>query len=175
LRAAGQPGDLDNVALSTLTLVADTRKLYRIRFVDLPQGYYLAYFAALKNALIYDTAMTSHLDVVESPEQPAVMADFLLRYEHADSVLVTAIHGHDLLLSLRHTPGFRLAAGAVMTRLVRHLGEGGGHPTKAGGSIPLADDSPKTLENLRYTLTRRYLSALSIRGIKPQRLIPASA
>ena len=27
--AAGQPGDLDNLALSTLTLIADTNKLFR--------------------------------------------------------------------------------------------------------------------------------------------------
>ena len=37
--AAGQPGELDNIALSSLTLIADPRKLYQMRYVDLPQSY----------------------------------------------------------------------------------------------------------------------------------------
>src|SRR5690606_39638589 len=35
--AAGTPGELDNIALSSLTLIADPRKLYKMRYVDLPQ------------------------------------------------------------------------------------------------------------------------------------------
>ena len=48
--AAGTPGELDNIALSSLTLKADTNKLYRMRYVDLPQSYYLAYAAGLNSA-----------------------------------------------------------------------------------------------------------------------------
>jgi nanoRNase/pAp phosphatase (c-di-AMP/oligoRNAs hydrolase) len=170
--AAGQPGDLDNVALSTLTLVADMRKLYRIRFVDLPQSYYIAYFSAMKNAVMYDHAMLSHLEMIDSPEQPAVMADFLLRFEEAQWVLVTAISGRGLVLSLRTTSESTLPAGSIITRIVRHIGQGGGHPTKAGGYIPLPDTKPETLEKYRCTIKRRFISALNIRGARPQRLIP---
>ena len=79
--AAGQPGELDNIALSSLTLLADTRKLYQMRYVDLPQSYYLCYFSALSNAVYYDSAIMSHLDTIDSPEKPAMIADFLLRFE----------------------------------------------------------------------------------------------
>ena len=171
--AAGHPADLDNVALSTLTLVADTRKLYRIRFVDLPQSYYLAYFMALKNAVIYDGAMVSHLDTIDSPEQPAVMADFLLRFEGANWVLVTAISGTGLVLSMRTTNGTSESAGSVISRIVRGLGQGGGHHNKAGGYIALADTQPLTIESMRRRIKRRYLAALKIAGAKPHRLIPA--
>ena len=41
--AAGQPCDLDNLALSTLTVRADTRRLYRMRHVELPQHYFVSY------------------------------------------------------------------------------------------------------------------------------------
>lgn len=170
--AAGQPGELDNVALSTLTLVADTRKLYRIRFVDLPQSYYIAYFSALKNAILYDHAMISHLESIDSPEQPAVMADFLLRYENAQWVLVTATSGNGLVLSLRTTCESKTSAGSVISRIVRHIGQGGGHPTKAGGYIPLPDNNPQTIDKFRATIKRRLLFALAIRGARPQRLIP---
>jgi nanoRNase/pAp phosphatase (c-di-AMP/oligoRNAs hydrolase) len=169
--AAGHPGDLDNVALSTLTLVADTRKLYRIRFVDLPQSYYQAYYSAMRNAVSYGHAMVSDLGSIDSPEQPAVMADFLLRYEEATWVLVTALSGKGLVLSIRTTHETPESAGSVISRLVRGVGQGGGHPNKAGGYIPLKDVSEDTLERMRNALKRRFLAALGIHGAKPQRLI----
>lgn len=173
--AAGHPADLDNVALSTLTLIADTRKLYRIRFVDLPQSYYLAYFMALKNAMIYSKALISHLHSIDSPEQPAVMADFLLRFEGAHWVLVTAVSGSGLVLSLRTTHETPESAAAVMSRIVRGIGQGGGHPGKAGGYVPLPDTEPASIESMRRRIKRRYLSALSMTGTKAQRLIPNDA
>src|SRR5205823_14476709 len=39
--AAGAPAELDNIALASLTLLADTHKLYQMRYVDLPQCYYV--------------------------------------------------------------------------------------------------------------------------------------
>ena len=52
--AAGTPGELDNIALSSLTLLADTRRLYQMRYVDLPQTYYVAYAQGLASALYYE-------------------------------------------------------------------------------------------------------------------------
>lgn len=168
---AGHPGDLDNIALSTLTLVADTRKLYKIRFVDLPQSYYVAFFNALSNAVTYDRVIVSHLPEIDSPEQPAVIADFLLRYEHANWVLVTAVSGQGLVLSLRtDTP--EPLAGAVMSRLICGVGKGGGHPTKAGGYAVLADTTPESMVRMRETLKRRLLKALGVRHAKAHPLIP---
>src|SRR6185436_11850277 len=98
--AAGQPGELDNIALSSLTLLADPRKLYQMRYVDLPQSYYLAYAEALANAVYQEIALMTHLTKVDSLEQPAVMADFLLRFDQVQWALVTAIHETKLILSL---------------------------------------------------------------------------
>ena len=87
--AAGAPGELDNLALSSLTLIADTRKLYQMRYVDLPQSYYTAYAAALNNAVYFDNAILSHIGTIDSLEKPAVMADFLLRFDAVQWSLVT--------------------------------------------------------------------------------------
>src|SRR5688572_16590129 len=103
--AAGQPGELDNVALSNLTLIADTRKLYRMRYLDLPQNFFISYAQALNNAVFYDTALMSNLDAIPSPERPAIAADFLLRFDQAKWALVTGVIGSNLLLSLRTYPG----------------------------------------------------------------------
>lgn len=169
--AAGHPGELDNTALSALTLTADMRKLYRIRFVDLSRSYYQAYYAAMQNAVIYDHAMVSHLHNIDSPEQPAVMADFLLRYENVTWVMVSALSGKALVLSLRTTQETPHSAGSVISHILAGIGNGGGHPTKAGGYIPLKDHKATTINQMRNTIKRRFLAALGIRGAKPQHLI----
>jgi nanoRNase/pAp phosphatase (c-di-AMP/oligoRNAs hydrolase) len=99
--AAGTPGELDNMALSSLTLIADTRKLYQMRYVDLPQSYYVAYAQALNNAVFAENALLSHLDTIDSLEQPAVMADFLLRFDKVQWALMTTVKDNKLILSLR--------------------------------------------------------------------------
>lgn len=173
--AAGQPDELDNMALSSLTLIADPRKLYRMRYVDLPQGYYVAYANAINNAIYYDHALVSHLDSIDSPEQPAILADFLLRFDQAEWALVTAANGKNLVMSLR-TYNPKISAAELMRRLVRRLGEGGGHRNKAGGVIAMENGSATETERLRTTLRRRFLRILGIpKNTRGQRLVPKSA
>ena len=171
--AAGQPGELDNIALSSLTLLADTRKLYKMRYVDLPQSVYVAYTQGMSNAVYHDSALITHLDLVDSPEQPAGVADFLLRFEPVQFVLITAVFEGKMVLSLRVGASVsKITAAELSKRLVRGIGQGGGHRTKAGGAIPLAHGTPKEIERIRGILRRRYLRALGIKMSRGQRLIP---
>jgi nanoRNase/pAp phosphatase (c-di-AMP/oligoRNAs hydrolase) len=169
--AAGTPGELDNVALSSLTLLADPRKLYQMRYVDLPQSYYITFSEGLSNAIFYDHAIISHLDHIDSLERPAVVADFLLRFDKVDWALVTAVHEGKLLMSMR-TSSTKMSAADMAKRLMRKIGEGGGHRTKAGGFIKLESASEAEIERWREQLRRRYLRALLIKGARPQRLVP---
>ena len=171
--AAGTPGELDNIALSNLTLVADTRKLYQMRYVDLPQNFYVAVYQGMANAMYYDNAIVSHLDAIDSLEKPAVIADILLRFDQVQWSLVTAVYENRLVVSLR-TSSPRHSAADLMRRLVRKIGEGGGHRTKAGGVIllPSATPTPAEVERIRTILRRRYLRALKIRSSRGERLVP---
>jgi nanoRNase/pAp phosphatase (c-di-AMP/oligoRNAs hydrolase) len=171
--AAGTPGDLDNVALSSLTLLANTRKLYQMRYVDLPQSYYTVFASALANAVYYDNALMSHIDQIEALEQPAVMADLLLRFDKVQYSLVTAVYDNRLLLSLRSS-GTRFSAADLARRLLRRIGEGGGHRSKAGGYIALDTGSPTEVERKRNVLRRRYLRALGIRQPRGIKLVAAT-
>jgi nanoRNase/pAp phosphatase (c-di-AMP/oligoRNAs hydrolase) len=171
--AAGQPGELDNIALSSLTLIADTRKLYKMRYVDLPQNYFVAFAGGMNNAVYYDSAILSHIDVIDSPEKPALVADALLRFDKASWSLVTAVFNDKLVMSLR-TSDTKLSAADMIKRLLHNLGDGGGHRTKAGGSIKLASTTPKEIERVRSIVKRRYLRALGIKAAKGQRLVPAT-
>jgi nanoRNase/pAp phosphatase (c-di-AMP/oligoRNAs hydrolase) len=168
--AAGQPGELDNIALSSLTLLANTRKLYQMRYADLPQSYYACYYSGLSNAVYYDQAIFSHLDTIDSPEKPAVIADFLLRFEPVQWALVTAVYENRLVLSLR-TSSAKLSAADMIRRLLRSDGEGGGHRTKAGGFIPLETGSPAEIDRKRTDLRKRYLRALNIKQPQGKRLV----
>jgi len=143
-----------------------------MRYVDLPQNMFISFAQGLNNAVYYDNAMVSHLDTLPSPERPAIIADFLLRFEQAKWALVTGVMDNQLLLSLRSYQG-KISAAELMKRLVRNLGEGGGHRTKAGGGIPLTG-APGEVEKLRSTIRRRYLRALGIKATRAQRLIPPS-
>ena len=165
--AAGAPGQLDNVAMSSLTLRADPHKLYAMRHASLPREFYVAMHKAIGSAMVTSSANAPHdsgvlftfLDQVESPEMPAVVADFMLRYDKADWVLASGVHEGRLVLSLRTTNG-RTSAGEMMRRLLRRLGEGGGHRTKAGGFVPLTNGSLAEIERVRRTLRTRLLKAL---------------
>jgi nanoRNase/pAp phosphatase (c-di-AMP/oligoRNAs hydrolase) len=169
--AAGTPGELDNIALSSLTLLADPRKLYQMRYVDLPQSYYANFSEGLINAVFYDHALLSHLETIDSLERPAVLADFLLRFDQVDWALVTAVVDKKLILSLRNRGSSKLSAADLAKRLMRNIGEGGGHRTKAGGFIELETDSLAEVERWREVVRRRYLRALQIKGARPQRLV----
>ena len=172
--AAGTPGELDNIALSQLTLIADTRKLYQMRYAPLPQSYYLAFHEGLQNALFWEGALMSHLAKIDSLEKPAVIADFLLRFDKAKWALVTGVYDNKLLLSLRTETSTLLPAADMMKRLIRGLGDGGGHRTKAGGLIRLTTGSDTEIEKYRTIVRRRYLRSLRIKQARGARLVPGS-
>jgi nanoRNase/pAp phosphatase (c-di-AMP/oligoRNAs hydrolase) len=119
----------------------------------------------------YDTCLVAHLGEIDSLEKPAVIADFLLRFDQAQWALVTAVHNHRLVLSLR-TQARDRSAGDVMKRLLRGIGEGGGHRAKAGGFVPLENGSETEIERHRKTLRRRLLRILHIGEGRGQRLVP---
>jgi nanoRNase/pAp phosphatase (c-di-AMP/oligoRNAs hydrolase) len=171
--AAGTPGELDNMALSSLTLLADTHKLYQMRYVDLPQSYYIAYSRALKNAVYHENALMSHLGTIDSLEKPAVMGDFLMRFDKVQWALVTACTDSKLILSLR-TSSPRSAAD-VMRRMLRKIGEGGGHRTKGGGFVNTTGCTAAEVDDLRKLIWNRYLRALGMKPAKGLRLVPHDA
>lgn len=170
--AAGNPGDLDNIALSSLMLVADTRKLYQMRYTALPAEFYVSFAEGINGAVYAGDVLATYLGKVESPTMPAVVADFLLRFRGINWVLVGAAQNGRVILSLR-TNDPKTSAGEMMRKLTRHLGEGGGHRTKAGGSIPIKDGTAGETERLRAILRRRLLKLTGKpRDTKFSKLVP---
>ena len=144
-----------------------------MRYVNLPQSSYVSMATGLQNAVVYDYAVVSHLDEIDSPEKPAIMADWLLRFEKTEWALVTAIFNGALVMSLR-TNSAKLSAADLIKRLLRNIGEGGGHRTKAGGGIKLANGTPTEIERVRSVIRRRFLRSLRIAQSRGQRLVPGA-
>lgn len=170
--AAGTPGELDNMALSGLTLLADTKALYKMRYVRLSPSYFEVFAEGCTAAVVYDRAVISHLSKIDTLEKPAIVADTLLRLQGVDYSLVTAVHEGRLVVSLRASTASTLTAADVMTRLIRNLGEGGGHRTKAGGFVPLpASPEVEQIEKTRTLIRNRLLRVLGIPSGKAIKLI----
>ena len=168
---AGAPSELDNIALSSLTLKADNTRLYKMRYVDLPQSYFIAYASGLASAVYYDDAIAAYLGPIDSLEKPAIIADFLLRFDQVQWSLVTGLNNNNLIISIR-TSTSKITAATMMTRVLRGIGEGGGHRTKAGGVVRLENGSPTEVERIRAIIRQRYLRTLGIKHTRGQRLIP---
>lgn len=160
--AAGQQSQLDTVAISSLNLVADVRKLWQMRYVDVPASYYVAFARSVENAQRYDHVLITHCGKIDQVEEAALLADGLLRCEGIQVVLATAEHDGRLILSLRSELP-RISAGEIARRILNKLGDGGGHRTKAGGQILLTDHS--SVDTLLKTLKRRLLRCLKISQI----------
>lgn len=160
--AAGQQGGLDTIAISSLNLRADTRKLTQMRYVQLPEEYYRLFAEAIGRANRMDEVIVAHLDEVHFTEVPAVIADFLLRCQGVKWVLVTALHEGRLIFSLRTTSAV-LSAGEVARTLMHRLGDGGGHRTKAGGAANFcAGGNAREITLIRNRMVKRLLRALKL-------------
>jgi nanoRNase/pAp phosphatase (c-di-AMP/oligoRNAs hydrolase) len=117
--------------------------------------------------------LITNLGQIDSLEKPAVIADFLLRFDKVDWAMVTAVADGKLLVSVR-TSSTKLSAAVMARRLVRKIGEGGGHKNKAGAYIVLQTGTPHELEKLRAILRRRFLRALGIPLARGQKLVPST-
>lgn len=157
--AAGQQSQLDTVAISSLNLIADVRKLWQMRYVDVPASYYVAFARSIENAQRYDHVLITHCGKIDQVEEAALLADGLLRCEGVEVVLATAEHDDRLILSLRSELP-RISAGEIARRVLNKLGDGGGHRTKAGGQIPLTENT--SIEALLKTIQRRLLRCLKV-------------
>jgi len=115
---------------------ADHRLLARIQSPRLSFSYFGNLHGALENLESVDTLILSHLGPVEQPDIVPEIADLLLRMEGKTWSLCTGRFGDRLYLSIR-TTNPRADAGALMHRLLRRRGKGGGHGMLAGGWLDL--------------------------------------
>jgi nanoRNase/pAp phosphatase (c-di-AMP/oligoRNAs hydrolase) len=100
----------------------------------------------------------------------AEVADILLRDDQTNWVMVTGYFKHKMIVSLR-TYEENVRADKIIHGIVARKGTGGGHPSYAGGQIPLKDNTKRTKDRLEKTVLSRFLKQVVKDSVPKQPLI----
>src|SRR5262249_4451128 len=132
-----EASELDDNALLFLYPLADKDLLARIRNAKLPQAYFGCLVQALQSSFIYDRLIVSWMNQLPQPELAPEVADFLMRFEEVEWVLVAGVYKDKLVLSMRSSAP-HAQAGEMLRKVVGEMGRAGGHDRRAGGTVYLA-------------------------------------
>lgn len=149
----------DITALTSLYATANKRMLSQIQHGKVSRDYFQMMSDAMNNAEVYGSAIVTNLGTIENPDMIAEVADMLLRDDQANCVMVYGYFRQKMLISLR-TYEENVHADKVIHQIVARKGTGGGHPTYAGGQIPVDDTSQAKLKRLEKTVLNRFLKAV---------------
>ncbi|MEN8126386.1 MAG: bifunctional oligoribonuclease/PAP phosphatase NrnA [Planctomycetota bacterium] len=150
--------------------LVNKRMLSQIQRGKVSRDYYQMLADSLSNAVVYSNAIVTNLGLIETPNMIAEVADMLLRDDATNWVMVFGYFRQKMLISLRtYDPDTR--ADKVIHHIVARKGTGGGHPTYAGGQIPLPDDTQKALKRLEKTVLNRFLKQIIKNPEDPKPLI----
>ncbi|HPO68957.1 MAG TPA: DHHA1 domain-containing protein [Anaerohalosphaeraceae bacterium] len=161
----------DIAALTRLMPIANKRMLSQIQRGKVDRDYFQMLENALKNAYVYSNAIVTTLGIIENPDMIAETADLLLRDDLTNWVMVYGFVNDKMLISLR-TEQDELGADKVIHRMVARKGTGGGHPSYAGGQIPLGALSEVQKTRLVRKVIDRFLQQVTNELSKPQPLLP---
>jgi len=146
--------EIDVWVYRELEPLADRRALSRIESERVPREYFSDLHRAVDRARLTSDVVTSGLGPVRVPDMVPEMADFLLRADCTQWSCVSGEYKDTLHVSMR-TADEEADAGDVMTKLLPPGGSGGGHPSMAGGQIPLAGLEP----DARREVSRAFLQS----------------
>lgn len=147
-------------ALTHLYFLANKRMLSQIQHGKVQRDYYRMLADAMNHAQVYANAIVTNLGAIGNPDMIAEVADLLLRDDQTDWVMVYGLGQDKLLISLR-TYQESISAEKVIRHLVARRGTGGGHPSYAGGQIPLGKLTEKGIEKLEKTLVSRFVKQVT--------------
>ena len=141
---------------------SDPAKLAQIENAPLSPAYFSDLALALQGTFIYGDTALCLLPRANGPEIVGEVADLLIRCEGIRRVLCGAVVQEDLILSVRTEPGSSENAAELVRSALRGLGQGGGHPHRAGGKISTAGRGPVFLEMVQDELLSRWLVTCGI-------------
>ncbi|MFH2129441.1 MAG: DHH family phosphoesterase [bacterium] len=93
---------------------------------------------AIENKRFRKGWIFSHLGKVGNPDICVMVADFFMRVNDANWIVISGIYGNKLIVIFR-SDGLRRNAGRIATKSLGQLGSAGGHKSMARAEIPLVD------------------------------------
>lgn len=157
-------------ALHDLYKLANLRMLSNIQRGLVKREYFQMLCNVLGNAKAYPNAVISSLGYLESPDMIAEASDLLLRDESTCFSLVYGFTRDYISISLR-TSQDKITAEKIIKKIVARRGTGGGHPSYAGGQIPLKKHSKRERKMLEKVIIEKFLAAINEPGAKGYPLI----
>jgi len=143
-----------------LAPLADHEALYRIAHPKVPREHFLALDRALRAARVHGDLLAVNLGGLEYPDLVAEMADRLLSFDGARTVLCMGRYAGAAFLSLRLDAGSS-RAGTLMRSIVGADGAAGGHGTMAGARLSVPIGSDEALDAAYARIVERACAALN--------------
>jgi nanoRNase/pAp phosphatase (c-di-AMP/oligoRNAs hydrolase) len=160
----------DIEAIEFLYPYANKRMLGVIQRGKVPRVYYQMLADALRNARVQGPAVITELGQIDNPDMIAEVADLLLRDDETTWTMCTGLWNEKLLISIRTSEEGNLAE-KVVKHMVAHKGTGGGHPSYAGGQIPLTGKTKAERQKIEREVERRFLESLHAETAENSRLV----
>ena len=123
---------------------------------------------AIMNRKEYGNIIISNVEFINSRDALAEAADFLLRLEGVNTVLVFGIVDDTIEISAR-TRDVRVNIGAIMKEAFSSIGSGGGHTRMGGARIALGifnlvNDRKSLLRLVEEAITKKFLEAMNFKA-----------
>lgn len=118
-----------------------------------------AYGAAIQNIQIFDRTGFAYIPFNCAPALIAIISDFILSLDVVDIAIIYALQTEGIRFSIRSEQK-RIHAGNLIARVLKPYGDGGGHPSMAGGMIP-AGNLPLLGEDIHTTIQEAFLAVIS--------------
>jgi nanoRNase/pAp phosphatase (c-di-AMP/oligoRNAs hydrolase) len=149
---------------SALLPFCDMRILAHIQHPSRSRKFFSTLSKGIKDAMVCQKLIVSHLGRVESPDLVSQITEFLLTYKGMRYAFCTGRYNERIHFSLRATNPNALAAN-ILRDIVRNPKEAGGHDTIAGGSFEVEKEGAESpWKEAEESLTQKLRERLDISG-----------
>ncbi|MDI3475045.1 MAG: hypothetical protein PWQ79_691 [Thermococcaceae archaeon] len=160
-------GSTDIKAIEFLGNKINSELLQKIEYPDISTETAEILAKAIINRKVYKNVVISNVGFITNRDALAESADFLLRLEGINTVLVFGIVDDRIEISAR-TRDVRVNIGQVLRDAFGDIGSAGGHPQAGGarislGIFKLAKDRNSLLRLVEEAITEKFLEALKVK------------
>ena len=149
---------------------ASLRTLATIKHPLLSHEYFRHLHQGLETTYYYKNIVVTRFGYVENSDMIHQMADLFLRFERRSWSFCIGRTKKYILLSLRSS-NLRARCGKMIARLVRGMGNAGGHDMVAGGRIPIDSSTESDIQRIEELVISRLLKYMGHTG-DPDIMVP---
>jgi len=142
----------------------DPRLLFQITHPKVSLEYFRILGDVTRRTSLYERAAVTYIGDISNPDFVAEMADMVMRLEGIEWALCMGACNGRLILSLR-TNREGGGAGAMIQRVVRGLGQAGGHGMMAGGKVAQLPEDRAARQQIVASIRERFLGELGLNEV----------